>query len=246
VEDEEDRSGSELLGFVYDDEDESAEDQVAGLNRCSDGGMPSQIIGFSWLPQYHDLGLVYAAIAPFAGGWKMHMMSPIDFIQKPLLWLELMSRHRVSWGIAPDFAYRLVTCKFIEARNRAGGKKNPIPGLDLSSIRYLTNTAEPVRLDTSANFSDLFCELYGLRDNWIHTGYGLAENVVGCCYIHGYHLSSPRDEDRLSLVAVGSRATFDASLAMKIVCPETCKECKDGETGELWIAGPSVAAGYYG
>jgi acyl-CoA synthetase (AMP-forming)/AMP-acid ligase II len=90
-------------------------------------GKGDEIVGFSWLPQYHDMGLILAILAPFAGGWQMHMMAPTDFLRNPLLWLDLMSQLKVCWGAAPDFAYRLVSRKFIEARDRDGGRK-PDPG----------------------------------------------------------------------------------------------------------------------
>jgi acyl-CoA synthetase (AMP-forming)/AMP-acid ligase II len=214
-----------------------------GFNKCyeEDGGIPPQLVGFSWLPQCHDLGLIYASIAPFAGGGRMHHMSPLTFIRNPLLWLELMSRHRVSWSVGPDFAYRLVARKFREAQAKT---KNPIPRLDLSHIRYLISGAEPVRTTTKETFSMEFAR-YKLCKNWFHVGYGLAENVVGVCWIHGFHLSQPRGEDVSSLVAVGSRHTFHHSLVVKIVDRESFLEVEDGETGELWIAGPSVATGYF-
>jgi acyl-CoA synthetase (AMP-forming)/AMP-acid ligase II len=217
-----------------------------GFYKCfeDDGGIPSEIVGFSWLPQYHDLGLIYAAIAPFVGGWRMHMMSPLTFINNPLLWLELMSRHKVSWGVAPNFAFDLVTRRFIKAREKLGGQ-NPIPGLDLSCLHNLQNGTEPIKLTTRDTFSHVFVK-YRLRRNWFHAGYGLAENVVGVCWIHRYHLSTPREEAKLPLVAVGSTKTFHSSLVMKIVDPKTLKEVEGGVIGELWIAGPSVAAGYYG
>jgi acyl-CoA synthetase (AMP-forming)/AMP-acid ligase II/acyl carrier protein len=215
-----------------------------GFNRCyeeEEGGIPDQLTGFSWLPQYHDLGLIYALIAPVAAGWRVHMMSPLSFIKAPLLWLELMSRHKVNWSVAPDFAYRLVTRKFNEARKLTN---QPIPGLDLSSIRYLQTAAEPIRLDTREYFESAFKD-FNLRNTWFSAGYGLAENVVAVCWIHGFHLSEPRDEEVSRLVAVGSRHTFHHSLVVKIVDQESLLEVEDGEMGELWIAGPSVAAGYF-
>jgi acyl-CoA synthetase (AMP-forming)/AMP-acid ligase II len=103
----------------------------AGVNKCyeEDGGIPDQLVGFSWVPQHHDVGLIHATIVPFVGGGRMHHVSPLTFIRNPLLWLELMSRHRVSWSVGPDFSYRLVTRKFKEAKAK---RKDPIPGLDLS------------------------------------------------------------------------------------------------------------------
>jgi acyl-CoA synthetase (AMP-forming)/AMP-acid ligase II len=218
-----------------------------GYYQCygEDGGIPDEIVGFSWLPQYHDLGLIYAAIAPFCAGWRMHLMSPVTFIQKPLLWLQLMSLHKVQWSVAPDFAFRLVARKFKEAQSRANGS-NPLPGLDLSYLRYLTQAAEPARPETHEEFTEVFAP-YGLRDKWYSSGYGLAENVVGLSYVHGFVLSKPREEDRSKqYVACGKIFMLYPSVTVKIVDPETCTEAPDGKTGELWIAGPTVAIGYYG
>ena len=214
-----------------------------GAERDGTTTMPSEVRGFSWLPQYHDLGLIHGTIAPFAAGWRMHMMSPLDFIKNPLLWLDLMSRHRVFWGMAPDFAYSLVARKFIEAKKRNNGIE-PIPGLDLSSIGFLENAAEPIRTATVKTFGEVFAK-YGLREKWFVASYGLAENVVGVCAVHGYYLSDPRDEDKFPLVACGSRDTFEPGLVIKIVDTKSLKEVEDGETGEIWVSGPSVAAGYF-
>jgi acyl-CoA synthetase (AMP-forming)/AMP-acid ligase II len=207
------------------------------------GGIPEEIIGFSWLPQYHDMGLIYALIAPFATGWRVHMMSPLSFIKNPLLWLELMSRNKVTWSVAPDFAFRLVTRKFYEARKLSN---QPIPGLDLSSIRYLQTAAEPIRLDTREYFDSTFKD-FNLRDNWFCAGYGLAENVVGCTYLDEYVTTQDpgRGNDISLFVAVGHTRTFPSAQVLKVVDPQTLVEVADGAKGELWVAGPSVALGYY-
>ena len=202
--------------------------------------------GFSWLPQYHDLGLIFNVIAPFAAGARMHMMSPLSFIKNPLLWIELMSRHKVEWSTAPDFAYQLVARKFQEAKKKTPVGQDPIPNLDLSSIVNLANTAEPTRLDTLMKFNEAFAP-YKLRDNWYVGAYGLAECVVGVCWLNEYHLSTPRPEDKgVEYIAIGSRKEFYASLVVKIVDPVTQEELQDGQTGEIWISSPSVAGGYYG
>ena len=146
------------------------------------GGIPAEIVGFSWLPQYHDMGLVLGIVTPFGSGWRQHMMSPITFIQKPLMWIELMSRHKVSWGVSPDFGYRLVAKKLDEAKERSNGTE-PIPGLDLSSIRWLSNAAEPVRVDTWDLFQSPLAQ-YGLSDKTFQSSYGLAEHVVCVSYVH--------------------------------------------------------------
>jgi hypothetical protein len=164
------------------------------------------------------------------------MMSPLTFIGNPVLWMELMSRHKVTFTLAPDFAYSLVARKFQTARR--------IPDLDLSSLQYLGSCAEPIRTATIEQFGKVFMK-YNLRNDWFNAGYGLAENVVAACYISGCFLSTPRVEDLGPLVAVGSRETFHPSVVIKIVSPETFEEVEDGTTGEVWISGASVASGYY-
>lgn len=149
-------------------------------------------------------------------------MSPLSFLARPLLWLELMSRLKVSWGVAPDFAYQLVVKKFKEEQASKKGKE-PIPSLDMSSLHYLKSGAEPIRLETKDLFTREFSK-YNLRENWFFAGYGLAENVVGVCWIHSYETSSPRAEDLQSLVAVGCRENFHESLTIKIVDPDTLQE----------------------
>ncbi|CAB9512691.1 Putative fatty-acid--CoA ligase FadD21 [Seminavis robusta] len=209
-----------------------------------EGQSANDTVCFSWLPQYHDFGLNFGAILPFLAGWRVHLMSPISFIKKPLLWLDLMSKNRVSLSVAPDFAYHLVTRKFTEAMAMNGGKV-PISNFDLSSIFSLLNAAEPIRLDTQDKFTVTFSE-FGLCKDWFSAAYGLAENVVGGTWLPGYHLSKPRGDDNNLFLAVGSTETFHDTLTVKIVDPVSQCELPDDQTGEIWIAGPSVAAGYHG
>lgn len=202
-------------------------------------------VGFSWLPQYHDLGLIYASISPFAEGWTMHMMSPVSFIKNPLLWMQLISQKRIKWSVAPNFGYKLVVRKFLQAKAR--GQAAPSLDLDLSCVHHFMNCAEPIGLETHQEFSDCFCnEDHGLRPDWFFAGYGLAEHVVGCCFNDGHDVSRQRPEDQSRFVAVGHRDKFDRELLVKIVDPQTCQEVEDEVTGELWLSSPSKTAGYLG
>ncbi len=202
-----------------------------------DGGLPDPMVGFSWLPLYHDLGLIFAAFAQFLGGWRMHYMSPLAFIKHPLRWMELMSGNKCSWSVAPDFAYGLVARKFKEAQLA----RHRLPSLDLSCVYYMLNGTEPIRSGGLTAFYETFSP-YGLRQNWFQSGYGLAEHVVGVCWMSGYRNSRKNPK----LVAVGNGHALDDSLDCRIVYPETCTECPNETIGELWISSPSVAAGYWG
>jgi len=203
-----------------------------------DGNLfPSNYTGLSWLPQYHDLGLIYGCIAPFLGGWRMHYMSPITFLQQPLLWLQLCAQNKCHWTVAPDFAYGFAARRMREAL--AAGRAPP--EMDLSCLHTMQNGAEPARPETRRDFETTFTP-YGLRSSWFEAGYGLAEHVVGVSWLHDYIESRSHP----GLAAVGAYSTFDKSLDVRIVDRDSCIEVtEDGATGELWVAGPSVAAGYY-
>lgn len=77
-----------------------------------DEGGEGRVRGFSWLPQYHDLGLVQCTLVPFASGWRMGYTSPLDFMRRPLLWLQLLSSERAMFSCAPDFALRVCVRKW--------------------------------------------------------------------------------------------------------------------------------------
>ncbi len=117
-----------------------------------DGGLPDEMIGFSWLPLYHDLGLIFCALAQFIGGWQMYYMSPLGFIKNPLRWLELMSATKCNWSVAPDFAYGLVARKFKEAQLA----QRHLPSLDLSCVYYMLNGTEPIRSGGLTAFYNTF------------------------------------------------------------------------------------------
>ena len=202
---------------------------------------------FSWLPQYHDMGLIYAVIAPFTAGWKCHMISPLTFIEDPLIWIDLMSRLQVTWSVAPNFAFKLIVRKFNEQKAKPRGIEL-VENLDLSSILYLQNASEPIQAETKVLFEETFGK-YGLGQNWFMSGYGLAETVVSATYLHEYKLLERNATDGITthpLIASGHRKLFTNEQVIKIVCPETHVELADGDIGEIWLSWPSVAAGYYG
>ncbi|CAM9918657.1 unnamed protein product, partial [Chrysoparadoxa australica] len=192
--------------------------------------------GFSWVPQYHDLGLIYMTIAPFFGGLRMRYMSPITFIRKPLLWLQLMAEHRCEWTAAPDFAYRLATRRLV--RTPEGTRT---PSFDLSCMRQFHSMAEPIRISTVQDFESTFQPL-GLRPDWFKACYGLAESVVGVCH----HVCQELSAKNPDLQCVGATSTFHPTIDIRIVDPETGQEVPGDSTGEVFVFSPSNAAGYYG
>lgn len=171
------------------------------------------------------------------------MISPITFVQNPLLWMELMSKLRVNWTVAPNFAFRLTARKFLEAKARNNAE--PIPDLDLTSLKYMQNSAEPIQTDTKDMFEQVFKQ-YGLNDDWFVGAYGLAESVVGVTYLFEYKVSTFKPNGKTSLIAVGHESCFPKGQTIKIIVTETFAEVEEREVGELWLSGPSVTSGYFG
>ncbi|CAN0071852.1 unnamed protein product, partial [Ectocarpus sp. 12 AP-2014] len=208
------------------------------------GGPPPQDgrAWFSWLPTFHDMGLIQGTLVPFVGGWTAAYCSPISFLRRPLVWLELMSKEKSQMTAAPDFAYRLCVRKWKEMTLEAQAALN----LDLRHVMFMQNAAEPVRSSTGRDFAEAFAAV-GLPAHFLNAAYGLAEHTVGCSSF------SPNPEGRnLALIPdeqleASGNMEFSRKLGhVKIVDPETSREMPDGETGEMWVSSASVAAGYWG
>jgi acyl-CoA synthetase (AMP-forming)/AMP-acid ligase II/aryl carrier-like protein len=133
----------------------------------------------SWLPQYHDMGLIGSLLgAAYCGGAGVYM-SPLTFIKRPALWLEAASRHRATHLQSPNFGFKLAARKWRE-QAAAVPAPAPAPALDLSCLRHIFNAAEPVTAEAIADFFDAF-EPHGLRPAAMRPGYGLAEHTVYVC-----------------------------------------------------------------
>ncbi|WP_404337317.1 AMP-binding protein [Sphingomonas sp. MMS12-HWE2-04] len=198
---------------------------VRDILRCWEIDADSRTL--SWLPLYHDLGLVFGCVAPLVAGCPGMLMSPTDFSRSPAVWLEAVSRHRITHTAAPNFAFD--ACLAIPEARRLG--------LDLSSLRVATNGAEPVRAHTVRAFAETYGPL-GFAAEAMCPGYGLAEVTLMASLCGPGELPAIVDE----LVASSGAPT---STRIAIVDPETYRRCKAGERGEIWLAGPSVAAGYW-
>ena len=213
------------------------------------GTRPESVIA-GWLPLYHDMGLIGNVLHPIFCGVPCVLMSPVAFLQRPVRWLEAISRYRATTSGGPNFAYDLCVRK-IRPEDREG--------LDLSSWRVAFNGAEPVRSGTMDRFAEEFKE-YGFRRKAFRPCYGLAEATLFVSASDGARETRALAFDAEALAAnrvkAGRRKDKEArSLTgcghpaheqiLRVVSPETFRPCESNEVGEIWIKGPNVAKGYW-
>jgi acyl-CoA synthetase (AMP-forming)/AMP-acid ligase II len=142
----------------------------------------------SWLPQYHDMGLIGSVLGCLYCGGTGYYLSPLAFLQRPALWIETVARYRATHLQTPNFALKLVARKWNTApasttHSSTGKQQGPTTGdarLDLSSVRHVINAAEPVDVQSMRVFYDTFVPL-GLRRGVVYPTYGLAEHTVFVC-----------------------------------------------------------------
>ncbi|HEU4538165.1 MAG TPA: fatty acyl-AMP ligase, partial [Polyangiaceae bacterium] len=211
-------------------------------------------VGVCWLPSFHDMGLIDGIIQPLYSGFPCHLMSPAAFVQHPLAWLEAVSRLRATHSGGPDFAYDLCVRR-TRPEERAA--------LDLSRWAVAYTGAEPVRLDTLERFREAFA-VAGFRARALYPCYGLAEATLKVsggrrgqghvtCHARAAELErhrvevveGPLAEPGLTRALVGC-GQVSGGVEVAIVHPEGGRRCADDEVGEIWVAGPSVAKGYWG
>jgi thioester reductase-like protein len=205
-------------------------------------------IGVSWLPQYHDMGFIgYYLFFALKGG-TTYGFSPADFIQRPALWLEAISKFRASASSAPNFAYEycLLPGKIPEST---------LAHLDLSSLRFLMTAAEPIQPDAYRNFINKFSE-YGLKAESYFGAYGLAEFTLavsnygrrslvldaGALKKNQVKIRTEGTENTQELMSCG-RPLNDTEI--RIVDPGLKSEVTGGEVGEVWLKGNSKCKGYW-
>ncbi|KAJ4724177.1 AMP-dependent synthetase/ligase [Melia azedarach] len=197
----------------------------------------SKTVLVSWLPQYHDMGLIGGLFTALVGGSSAILFSPMTFIKNPLLWLETMSKYRATHSAGPNFAFELMVRR-LESDNKK------VRNYDLSSMKFLMVAAEPVRQTTLKRFVEL-TRPFGLSQEVMAPGYGLAENCVfvSCAYGQG----KPIFVDWQRRVCCGYIDRNDPDVDIRIVNPETGEELEEPEKeGEVWISSPSAGIGYWG
>lgn len=200
----------------------------------------------SWLPLFHDMGLLFGMLQPLYGGFHGVLMPPSVFMRRPLRWLDAISRFSATWSSAPNFAFE---------RCIRGISDAELASLDLSRWRTALNAAEPIRPATMRRFIERFA-VCGFRPETMAPGYGLAEATLVVT------LSRPDARPRLlhvdkhaieqdfrlvdgteqTLVCCGSHVQ---AMQVAIVDPDAKRALGDRQVGEVWLHGPGITAGYW-
>ena len=224
-------------------------DQIMSDYFEDQGGVPPRDATLvSWLPFYHDMGLMFGIFIPVRFGLQSVLTNPIAFLQKPARWMHLVASNTKSVSPAPNFAYELT------ARRTSD---DDTAGLDLGNVHTFISGAERVHPPTIRRFIERFSR-FNLPDTALRAAYGLAEATV---YVTTSNPGRPApivrfDYEKLSaghakrcgdeqpgseLVSHGT----PRACTVRIVDPETCIENPAGRVGEIWVYGDNVAAGYW-
>lgn len=189
-------------------------------------------VSVTWLPHFHDMGLVYGLLQPLYNGFRCYVMPPAAFIQSPVRWLRAIAKYRATHSGGPNFAYELCVRK-VSAKQAAE--------LDLSSWRVAFNGAEPIRASTLEAFAAKFFASGFMRESF-HPAYGLAEATLKVTSRDPARPVRVHCEEGREIVSCGRPAQ---GIEVRIVDPETAQKLAEGQTGEIWVSGPSVAQGYW-
>ena len=207
-------------------------------------------VGVSWLPIYHDMGLIGGVLQPLYVGGRMILMPPTLILQHPIRWLEAISRYRATTSGGPNFAYDWCVQKI---------KPERLSKLDLSCWTLAFSGAEPVRAETLDRFSEIF-GVCGFRRQAFYPCYGMAETTL---LVTGgnrgaepavYPLAADALERGHAVIAPTAVSPTRPLVScgyprlghrVVIVEPTVLRQCPDGQVGEIWVAGGSVAQGYW-
>ncbi|NDJ18418.1 beta-ketoacyl synthase N-terminal-like domain-containing protein [Myxacorys almedinensis] len=213
-------------------------------------GLSSSSVSVTWLPSFHDMGLIDGILQPMYSGFPGYLMPPVSFLQRPIRWLEAISRYRATHSGGPNFAYDLCSRKVTPEQRKT---------LDLSSWWTAYNGAEPIRSETLQQFAETF-KSSSFQAKFLYPCYGLAEATLmvsgkglqdapTTCTVEAESIAqnyirevSTSDRTARTLVSSG-RAVLDTTIA--IVHPDTRTRCVPDQVGEIWVASPSIAQGYW-
>ncbi|MGK7931606.1 MAG: AMP-binding protein [Microcystaceae cyanobacterium] len=209
-------------------------------------------VSVTWLPSFHDMGLIDGVIQPVYTGFTGILMPPITFLQKPIRWLQAISKYRATHSGGPNFSYDLCTQKI---------NSNEVASLDLSCWLSAYNGAEPVRKGTLNRFSSAF-RVLGFKPYFFYPCYGMAEATL---MISGGNLDQVPTSIKIQVQGLWKNKVVEISNnsdvqkavefvscghqwldhTIHIVNPKTLQECSENQVGEIWVSGSSVAQGYW-
>lgn len=214
-----------------------------------DGKVPEETTAVSWLPFYHDMGLIMGVFAPLVAGRSAVLMSPMSFLRRPACWMQLMASNPGAFSAAPNFAFELAVRRTSD---------EDMAGLDLGGVRAILSGAERVHHTTIKRFTERFAK-FNLQDEVLRPSYGLAEATL---YVatpspgSGPAVARFDYEDLSAGVARPCRSGREGTVELvsygepraceiRIVDPDTGTEKPEGTVGEIWVHGNNVALGYW-
>lgn len=227
------------------------ESVLANLSQMEQALDVPDAIVCTWLPAYHDMGLIGGILQCWYSGRRNILLTPLAFFQQPSRWLRAISDYRVTSTAAPDFAFDLCVRKF---------RAEECVGLDLSCLQIAMSGAEPVQAATIERFCDIygpfglhrdiFCPCYGLAEATLMVSSGAPGLSATATHLDGARLAQNRavevsvDAPNVrTLVGCGRPAERERVL---IVDPQRREPLAEEMVGEIWVQGRNVAAGYWG
>jgi FkbH-like protein len=224
---------------------------LANLEHIDRGFMHDrESISVTWLPHFHDMGLVYGLLQPLYNSFRCVIMSPSSFIQRPSRWLRAISTYHATHSGGPNFAFDLCSSSI---------SPETLGSVRLDSWRIAFNGAEPVQAETLRRFASQFSSV-GFRPESFYPAYGLAEStlkVSGPQSGRSFHMRrfDPAALSRNQVVEVTESTEAgkwlvgcgapDCGMNVAIVDPETLTSRTSSGTGEVWVSGPAVTSGYW-
>jgi fatty-acyl-CoA synthase len=223
---------------------------IAAIGGLTGGiGISGESYGVSWLPLYHDMGLIGFVFTPVVHRAKgVQFISPLMFLKRPAIWLRQVSERRGTITFAPNFAYGLCTTRVKEAE---------IAGIDLSSLMVAGCGAEPIQYATLRAFADRYAP-YGFRSTAFLPCYGMAEHSLAITFID---LSADIKADRVDAASLAQRKAEPArgsEPAVEVVCcgrpfaghklrivDDAGQPLSDRQVGQIQLQGPSIMQGYW-
>jgi long-chain fatty acid adenylase/transferase FadD26 len=209
---------------------------------------PEGATAVSWLPFYHDMGLILGVCGPLVAGRSAVLLSPLSFLMRPACWMQLLATNERAFSAAPNFAFELAVRRTSDA---------DMAGLDLGNVLGIVSGSERIHAATIKRFTERFSK-FNLKGSVIRPSYGLAEATLYVATPEpgtaprtarfaydepsaGHATRSTGNEGGTDLVSYGApRASI-----VRIVDPETGRENPEGAIGEIWVSGDNVALGYW-